>query len=216
MRRGDRGDRGEQGEGRGATRDAPAPTPYMDTAEVDKDGMPACYVGLAGGGSVNDLAAVVSVMNCEMRDRSEMTSGMPARLPSYHPLPARSNCPPWQHGQSAPLGSAPARPLCPLRARLAALGRLSTPRVRPSHGAPSHRLGGPSKLPPKLPISPPFDHPGRPVLQAGPQRGAAPERYEGADGGSASAKIKCRRCHSSLARSPAADSIATWLCYRSG
>ena len=28
----------------------------------------------------------------------------------------------WQHGQSAPLGSAPARPLCLLSARLAALG----------------------------------------------------------------------------------------------
>ena len=36
-----------------------------------------------------------------------------------------------------PLGSAPARPLCLLSARLAALGQLGTPRVRPSHwGAP--------------------------------------------------------------------------------
>ena len=32
-----------------------------------------------------------------------------------------------QHGQSALLGSAPARPLCPLRARLAALGSSALP-----------------------------------------------------------------------------------------
>ena len=38
-----------------------------------------------------------------------------------------------QQGQSALLGSDPARPLCPLRARLAALGQLGTPRVRFSH-----------------------------------------------------------------------------------
>ena len=37
------------------------------------------------------------------------------------------------HGQSAPLITAPARPLCLLRARLPALGRLGTPVVRPSH-----------------------------------------------------------------------------------
>ena len=42
------------------------------------------------------------------------------------------------------LTSAPARPLHLLRARLAALGRLGTPRVRPSHWAPRHRLGCPS------------------------------------------------------------------------
>ena len=45
-----------------------------------------------------------------------------------------------QRGQSAPIGSAPARPLCLLSARLAALGQLGTPRVRPSHWAPSHGL----------------------------------------------------------------------------
>ena len=51
-----------------------------------------------------------------------------------------------------PLGSAPARLLCLLSARLAALGQLGTPRARPSHRAPRHRLGGSSELPPNSPI----------------------------------------------------------------
>ena len=57
---------------------------------------------------------------------------------------ARSKCPPWQCASSPPL--------C-LLARLAALNS-GYPRVRPSHWAPSHRLGGSSELPPKSPISP--------------------------------------------------------------
>ena len=58
-----------------------------------------------------------------------------------------------QHGQMPPLAVAPARLLCLLRACLAALGQLGTPRVRPSHWAPSHRLGGSSEPPPRSPIS---------------------------------------------------------------
>ena len=59
-----------------------------------------------------------------------------------------------QRGRTALLGSAPARPVsasarqCP-SARLAALGRLGTPRARPSHRAPIHRLEGSIGPPPK-------------------------------------------------------------------
>ena len=47
-----------------------------------------------------------------------------------------------QQGQSCSLGIAQARLLCLLSAHLAALGKLGTPRVRPSHWAPRHRFGG--------------------------------------------------------------------------
>ena len=60
------------------------------------------------------------------------------------------------HGQSARLGSAPARPVCLFGARLAALGKPGTSKVRPSHWAPSHRLGGSSDPPPKSLIPPPL------------------------------------------------------------
>ena len=46
--------------------------------------------------------------------------------------------------------------MCLLSARLAALGKLGTSKVRPSHWAPSHRLGGSSDPPPKSPIPPPL------------------------------------------------------------
>ena len=65
-----------------------------------------------------------------------------------------------QHAQSAPLGSAPARPLCLLRARLAALGGSALPEERPGHWAPSHCLECLRQPPSKPPISPPFDPPG--------------------------------------------------------
>ena len=58
----------------------------------------------------------------------------------------------WGRTVKVPFGSErpPARPLCLLRARLAARpGQLGTPRARPSHWACSHRLGGSSALPPK-------------------------------------------------------------------
>ena len=51
------------------------------------------------------------------------------------------------------MASAPARPLRLLSARLAAFGQLGTPRARPSHWDPSHRLGGSSEPPPTSPIS---------------------------------------------------------------
>ena len=55
-----------------------------------------------------------------------------------------------QHGQSARLGSTPARPLCLLSARLAALGRLGTPRGRgPAPGTPATAAASSSEPPPK-------------------------------------------------------------------
>ena len=64
---------------------------------------------------------------------------MPAWSPSYHPL-----------------GTAPARLLHLLSARLVAPGQLSTPRVGPGHWDPSHGLSCSSEPPPKPPISPPL------------------------------------------------------------
>ena len=46
-------------------------------------------------------------------------------------------CPPWQRGQSALLGSAPARPLCLLRAHLASLGGLALLGRAPASGIPA-------------------------------------------------------------------------------
>ena len=54
-----------------------------------------------------------------------------------------------QHGQSDRLGSAPARPLCLLSARPAALGSLVLPEWGPGHWAPRHRLGCSSEPPSK-------------------------------------------------------------------
>ena len=64
-----------------------------------------------------------------------------------------------QHGQG--LGSAPARLVSLLRARLAAQGGSALPRERPAHWAPRHGLGCSSHPPPKPPIAPPL------ALQAG-------------------------------------------------
>ena len=61
-----------------------------------------------------------------------------------------------QHGQSVPLGSAPARLLRLLRARLVALGSPALPVRGPGHWVPSHCLGCSSQPPPKPPISPPL------------------------------------------------------------
>eukprot|EP00964_Phaeocystis_antarctica_P080476 scaffold50262_cov66-Phaeocystis_antarctica.AAC.5 len=54
------------------------------------------------------------------------------------------------------LGSAPARLLRLLRARLAALSSSALPGKRPAHRAPSHCLGCSSQPPPKPPSSPPL------------------------------------------------------------
>eukprot|EP00964_Phaeocystis_antarctica_P061631 scaffold36841_cov48-Phaeocystis_antarctica.AAC.1 len=48
---------------------------------------------------------------------------------------------PARHWSKCPLGSAPARLLRLLRARLAALGSSALPEKRPSHWARRHRLG---------------------------------------------------------------------------
>ena len=60
--------------------------------------------------------------------------------------PTCSKCPPWQ---------CPSLPPVPPQGAPGGSGQLGTPRVRPSHGVPSHRLKGVSELPPKSPISPP-------------------------------------------------------------
>ena len=57
---------------------------------------------------------------------------------------ARSKCPPWQ---------CPSPPPAAPRVAPGGSGQLGTPRVRPSCWTPSHRLGGPSELPPKSLIS---------------------------------------------------------------
>ena len=57
--------------------------------------------------------------------------------------------------QSDPLALHPARLLCLLRARLAALGGVHSQGEKPAHRAPRHRLGCLSEPPPKSPISPP-------------------------------------------------------------
>ena len=54
------------------------------------------------------------------------------------------------------LGSAPARLLRLLRARLVALGSPALPVRGPGHWVPSHCLGCSSQPPPKSPISPPL------------------------------------------------------------
>ena len=59
-----------------------------------------------------------------------------------------------QHGQSASLGSAPARLLRLLGARLPALVSSAPPRKKPVHPAPSHCPGCSSEPPPKPPIAP--------------------------------------------------------------
>ena len=69
--------------------------------------------------------------------------GLPAR-----PLgaAARSKCdgPPWQCAGSPPV---------PPQRAPGGSGQPGSPRVRPSHWAPRHRLGGSSEPPPKSPIS---------------------------------------------------------------
>ena len=52
------------------------------------------------------------------------------------------------------LRSAPARPPCLLRARLAAPGGLALPGKRPAHWAPCHGLGCSSPPPPRPPVTP--------------------------------------------------------------
>ena len=63
-----------------------------------------------------------------------------------------------QHGQSAPLGSAPGAPRAPGPPQGApgGSGQLGALSKRPAHWAPSHCLGGSSEPPPKSPISLPF------------------------------------------------------------
>eukprot|EP00964_Phaeocystis_antarctica_P064426 scaffold38740_cov39-Phaeocystis_antarctica.AAC.1 len=56
------------------------------------------------------------------------------------------------------LGSAPARLLCLLRGRLAALSSSNTSRKRPARWAPSHCPGCSSEPPTKPPNSPPVRH----------------------------------------------------------
>ena len=62
------------------------------------------------------------------------------------------------HGQSVvtTLGRAPARPHVPPQGDPGGSRQLGTPRVRPGHWAPSHRLGGSREPPPKSPIPPPL------------------------------------------------------------
>ena len=70
-------------------------------------------------------------------------------------------CPPYQCPSSLPLPSPQGTP--------GGSGQLGTPRVRPSHWARSHRLGGSSERPPKSPIPLPL------TLQAPPaSRGGLP------------------------------------------
>ena len=77
---------------------------------------------------------------------------------------AKANQLEWapKHGQSASLGSAPARLLrpnsapVPLQGAPGGSGQRSTPRARPAHWAPSHCLGCSSEPPSKPPIPSPL------------------------------------------------------------
>ena len=61
-----------------------------------------------------------------------------------------------QSRAAAPFAVPSACPLCLLRAHLAALEQRGTPRARPRHWAPRHRLGCSSEPPPESPIPPPL------------------------------------------------------------
>ena len=87
--------------------------------------------------------AAAGVVRKVLSQARAMRLGLPGRC--YSPVSCVR-----QHGQSAPLGSAPARLLCLLRARLAALGSLALPgRGRPTGSGA--RLAAP-----KAAISPPL------------------------------------------------------------
>ena len=71
-------------------------------------------------------------------------SGYRPRVVGVENLPegaaAGSKCPPWQCRSSPPV---------PAQRAPGGSGQLGTPRARPSHWAPSHRLGNSSERPPK-------------------------------------------------------------------
>ena len=52
-------------------------SPYQEEEELDEDGQPARYVGLAGGGSVSDLSQIVREMNQAMLMGDETRNALP-------------------------------------------------------------------------------------------------------------------------------------------
>ena len=80
---------------------------------------------------------------CEqaLRARGERARVVELERSGWVNLGRAAPAPAQQHGQSAPLGSAPARLLCLPRACLAALGKLGALRKWPAHWMSSRCLG---------------------------------------------------------------------------
>ena len=108
------------------------------------------YVALEAGANASFIRARCS--GCEWVE--------PTWLPSYHPLgsmvpqlapcacPTWSERPPWQHGRCR------SPPAVPPQGAAGGPAQLGTPRARPSHRPPRHRLGGSSEPPAESPLSP--------------------------------------------------------------
>ena len=125
------------------------------------DGMVICAVDERVGGAIQMLGSLTDCRNAgKLKDAAVLenpqiafsSASAAADLAATHTLgasegTARSKCHPWQCPSSAP--AAP-------QGAPGGSGQLRTPRVRPSHWAPSHCLGGSSEPPPKSPISLPL------------------------------------------------------------